>query len=521
MLTATRTTTEYQPTLGPGEELAVEIRRGIVVPRKFGVIRGIDGGDDIRMHDRDVGTLHRSLVERVFGVVKDGKLTPTPQPAPGAVKRLTAFRTAVVRRMPRVAPGTRVDFVNTYRGSKRARVLRAAISLETEQIQRKDARLKTFVKAEKTNFTTKDDPAPRAIQPRDPRYNCEVGKYLKFVEHRIYSAVGQVFGSTTICKGLNPKQRGALLWRKWTKFSHPVAFGLDASRFDQHVSVEMLQWEHSVYNALFQSPELARLLTWQLLNEGTGYCRDGKIRYKKQGTRGSGDMNTALGNCLIMCALVWTFCKEQGIRAELANDGDDCVLIMEKRDADGIAAKVKSWFLGFGFSMKVDYQTEVFEEIEFCQSHPVLVDGVPLMVRNPRKAINCDLVSTKALDLLQAKQHLAAVGVCGGVISSGVPVLQRFYQVLRESGTGDGARTLTSDEYYGYGFTRMAMMTDPDLKVNINAITPETRVSYWRAFGIKPAEQEALEAGFSTIRLDSMDDNWRCRHSLLKYVLQR
>lgn len=507
--------------MGPDEGLDVELRRGTVKPRKLGRIGGIDGGDDIRMHDRDVQTLHRGLVERVFGVVKDGVITATPTPTLGAVGRLAAFKSAVVRRMPRVGPGSRIDFVNTYRGSKRVRVLRAATSLETTPVQRGDARLKTFVKAEKTNFTLKEDPAPRVIQPRDPRYNVEVGKYLKFQEHRIYSAVGQVFGSTTICKGLNPKQRAVLLKRKWSMFSDPVAIGLDASRFDQHVSFAMLSWEHSVYNAIFRDPELERLLSWQLVNNGTGYCPDGKIRYTKVGTRGSGDMNTALGNCLIMCAMVWTFCRELGVKAELANDGDDCVLIMERRVATKAVDRVKPWFLDFGFSMKVDYVTDVFEQIEFCQSHPVIVDGEPIMVRNPRKAINSDLVSTKALDLVQAKQHLAAVGVCGGVLSSGVPLMQRFYQVLREAGSGNGARILTSDEYHGYGFTRMATMLDPDLKVDIKPISPGTRVSYWRAFGITPDEQVQIENGFNPPTLDSVDDCWRSRRTLLSYVLSR
>jgi hypothetical protein len=73
--------------------------------------------------------------------------------------------------------------------------------------------------------------------------------------------------------------------------------GLDASRFDQHVSHAALKWEHSVYNSWFKDKEFARAISMQLINEGTGYTDEGKIKVEVEGCRMSGDMNTSAGNC--------------------------------------------------------------------------------------------------------------------------------------------------------------------------------------------------------------------------------
>lgn len=113
----------------------------------------------------------------------------------------------------------------------------------------RDSDISAFVKAEKINLTEKPDPAPRIIQPRDPRYNVEVGCYLKHTEKIMMKAIDQLFNPDsdiqTVFKGLTADQSGRMMRRKWLKFRDPVALGLDASRFDQHVSRQALEWEHA------------------------------------------------------------------------------------------------------------------------------------------------------------------------------------------------------------------------------------------------------------------------------------
>jgi hypothetical protein len=74
-----------------------------------------------------------------------------------------------------------------------------------------DSHLKTFVKAEKINWSTKPDPAPRVIQPRDPRYNVEVGRFLLPLEHKVYDKIDELFGSPTIMSKYNSVQQAEVI----------------------------------------------------------------------------------------------------------------------------------------------------------------------------------------------------------------------------------------------------------------------------------------------------------------------
>jgi hypothetical protein len=107
-------------------------------------------------------------------------------------------------------------------------------------VQRQDSFLQAFVKAEAVNFTAKPDPAPRIIQPRNPRYNALVGRFIRPLEHRVYIAIGKLFGGPTVMKGYNAVGTASCLRDMWLEFTNPVALSLDASRFDQHVSREAL-----------------------------------------------------------------------------------------------------------------------------------------------------------------------------------------------------------------------------------------------------------------------------------------
>jgi hypothetical protein len=51
----------------------------------------------------------------------------------------------------------------------------------------------------------------------------------------------------------------------------------------------------------------------------------------------------------------------------LANNGDDCVIIIEKRHLKKLD-DLPSWFLTMGFRMEVEKPVYEFEQIEFCQT---------------------------------------------------------------------------------------------------------------------------------------------------------
>lgn len=469
--------------------------------RRFFQVVGFSPPNNYLVHNSSINNLARGVLTRVFYV----KGEPTPKPSVGVyAERLRYFRDGLLRRFSTTTPVSRQQFVEFYRGRKRTVYQNAVDSLSTSGIVPSDAHIKAFVKAEFINSDDKPDPDPRIISPRDPRYNVEVGRYLRPIEHHVYRAIGQIFGDVTVLKGFNAQQTGRIFAKKWAKYDYPVAVGLDASRFDQHVSVEALRWEHSVYNGIFRNnKELARLLSWQLKNKVKGYCMDGKLKYTVDGCRMSGDMNTAMGNCLIMCALVHCYARLRGVQVSLANNGDDCTVIMEQKSLPRFLSGLSEWFVEMGFNMKVEQPVYEIEGIEFCQTHPVFVDGNYIMVRNFPKAIAKDCLSLKQLQSQRTcKMWMDAVGQGGLSLCGGIPVYQEFYSsYIRAAST-------ISDKRARQTAARRHRVADVELTGGLawlskgmtrryTPVSEETRYSFYLAFGTTPEQQIALEEVYS------------------------
>jgi len=349
------------------------------------VVSGLSPDIRFQVYNADITTCERAVKERLFFVERDGIFVPPPKPVNPEVfnLRCSDFKRKFKRLVSPTAPLTPEQFVGSYKGRQRTCYEKALKSLRERLFRKQDAYIRYFVKCEKVNFTLKRNPAPRGISPRSPRYHVMLGPYIKRVEKKIYRLTKTIFDSTVIFKGLNASQSATEMRSHWDHFDDPVAIGLDASRFDQHVSFEALKFEHSFYKMFYPKDKLlSRLLGLQLVNKGFAYCKDGKLTFKLKGGRMSGDMNTGLGNCLLMVAMVHSYCRAVGItKFRLANNGDDCVLIIEQRDYRKTQT-LDTWFLEMGFTMKREAPVKVFEEIEFCQTHPVWTPDGYVMVRN-------------------------------------------------------------------------------------------------------------------------------------------
>jgi len=393
------------------------------------------------------------------------------------------------------------EFVLLYNGPKRKRYEAAMGNVMSRGgITEKDARISLFIKDEKVLSWAKVDPAPRLISPRTSEYCLELGRFIKPIEHLLYKAVARVWGEVTIYKGLNFNERGEGLRSKWDSFLDPVAIGLDAHRFDQHVSRKALEWEHSIYLGCYVGKQkyLRWLLKQQLTNKGECFVDNSHISYSVEGGRMSGDMNTALGNCLIMTGMIWHLLRTLGVRGKLANDGDDCVLIVERSDVEQVVASIPSFCHERGFSMKVEAPVDVFEEIEFCQCHPVWNGQQWTMCRNVTKVLYCD-----GAHVGRTEQEISiireATATSGQVWSKGIPILPRFYEFLGKS----GVRRLTDKDKKLREFLMRNSGTywhSKGCDSGTYEITDEARLSFYRAFGVSPSEQVAIEKFYGALQ---------------------
>jgi hypothetical protein len=450
---------------------------------------GLSPSDNLGLFAGDVDTLACALLERVY-FCKVGDEFQEPPPVNGLLvrDRLRDIRNQLIRQTGAFAPVTHEEFIDMYKGPKRAVYERAVQSLAEISVNVQDAKAKAFVKREKCNVNK----APRVIQPRDPRYGASLGRYIKPFEKVLYKSMARLIdGDQIISKGLNLDGVGQLIHSKWDKFRRPCALGLDATKFDMHCSRQILEWEHSVYNGIFNSPELRKLLKWQLTNRGSGFTDNGKVKYVVEGRRLSGDMNTSSGNCLIMCSVVIAYCRKLNIKFDLINNGDDCVLFFDREDLQLVTEGISTWFHEFGYRIVCEDPVYDLEAIEFCQMHPVYIEGQYRMVRNPKTAIEKDSFCVTTLHQNLSFQNWAAGVATGGKAGcDGIPVMYNFYQFLGQNGKLD-TRLLENS-----GMSRLQRgMSDLGRE-----ISQDTRYSFFKAFGIMPDVQEEIESWFKDAR---------------------
>ncbi len=466
--------------------------------RTFVVAAGLGPDHNLGVYNNNVDTIERAFTERYF-LCKDGEgFRPAFRVGSGAYRtpEFSDFRNQVLSNMPRLSVMTSAQVVDCYRGAKRKVYEQAHLSLQMDRLTQRDARLTSFVKFEKQDVGK----APRVINPRSARYNLRLGKYLKHAEHHYFRAINSAFGGhtrATVIKGYNADDSADILRAKWDRFKRPVAVGLDATKFDMHVSVPALKYEHSFYTGLFPgNRELPKLLRWQLINKGTAYALDGRVDFEMHGTRSSGDLNTSLGNCLLMCSLVWVYARELGVEIELANNGDDCVVFMEEDSLRTFVDALSRWFRRRGFAMQVEDPVFEFEQLEFCQTHPVQLTTGWRMVRNVSSALRKDPMCLVPVPTERVfRRWLDAVGTCGGDLASGVPVLQSFYRVFKRAGLPAGK--LLQEVYKN----RSQLQLAAGLKKS-DVIDARARVSFYYAFGLSPDYQRVLERIFDSARLD-------------------
>nr|WPR18365.1 MAG: RNA-dependent RNA polymerase [Chemarfal virus 66] len=446
--------------------------------------------------NNSLGNLLAGLEGRVFNIVtKTGVLAPPPKPKRGEFGTLMRPAFSALQGQVRRIPSLSVrEFVMQAPSHKRKVYERAAELFMRIGVRPMDWKVKTFVKFEKLLKKPGKVRVPRVIQPRSPVYSLALGRFTRPIEHQLYGWLNSIWGGVTVMKGLTPEQVGAEVYGKWSSFPNPVAVGLDASRFDQHVSRDALRWEHAVYLMCNDSPDFEFLLSKQLKNQGVAYSEGKKLTYETDGCRMSGDMNTGMGNCLLMCSMMYSYCKRHGLRpgvdVHLLNNGDDCVLILDQKNF-GKLKNIGPWFLRLGFTMEEELPVTVLEEIEFCQSQPVCVDGQWLMVRS-LKALSKD--SLCLLEEGQLGAWLGAVGRAGLALTGGVPIYQSVYSSYMRSGFEEKGVTrnrLLADS----GFMRAAV----GMRRRVGVISDETRVSFWRAFGVTPCHQIAIEEYYESL----------------------
>lgn len=447
--------------------------------------------------------VHENCPHNQYRALRNRVLAETPTPTAKGLSAIATVRAEMERLLPHVPADDWYVFPQYYSGMKRQKYERATDSvLSRGGAVASDAGVTLFVKCEKLSPEKNPDPDPRAIQFRNPRFCADIARFLKPMEHRLYEFCGdgKVFPpSRCIGKGLNSVERAKLLVGKAARFKNPRFIGLDISRFDMHQHLLLLLQEHAVYKHMNKDPHFARLLHMQLVNRG----RSEWYRYKVQGKRMSGDMNTALGNCILMLLYVAAFCHVE-LKLDLwdiLDDGDDAILIVEECEVERLLARVTSFFEELGQKVKVESVADNLDEVEWCQSHPIEVSrGCRKFVRNPFKVMSAALVGTSFRTSQRRRAALVhTIGQAELVLNMGVPVLQEYaLALIRNARTEETVQLSESDGATSAVYHRvrreLKLFGLRSLKrLEPSPIQPCARESFTRAWGVSYDDQIVIE----------------------------
>jgi len=313
-----------------------------------------------------------------------------------------------------------------------------------------------------------------------------------------------------------------------SQFRNCVVYSLDGSRWDKHIADSILAIEHSVYRRMCPDLWFCKLLSWQLTN----HCHtQGGVYYFVRGNRMSGDMNTALGNCLLMVLMVSAAARHLGLsKWDLLDDGDDCLLFLEQDEEHCVTDRLVPVFLEFGQEVKLENRATVPERVVFCQTKLVWISGKPLMIRDWRKVLSqgcCGVRRWNVPKLVRSMLH--AVGMCELALGPGVPILQEFALACIRNGDGKFPVGFADDEPIYMRMNRELRAWGHHALTDAFAmpVTYANRESFSRTWGISPDDQISIELRLRQWTIHSvvselvdaeLDHNWlldvRCDHHL-------
>lgn len=457
----------------------------------------ITGSSRYEVDQPDLETLCRAVVTRLLFHKKlvGGQTVWVEVPHRNAAfGEVSALKDKFVYQFVRV--WSHQEFCQSFVGKLRQRYERANAELSMSGfITAKDSWISGFVKFEKCSV--KDGRDPRLISPRSPKFNLAIGIYLKPLEKALYRAIDFLFGHRVVLKGFNALEQGKILREHWCAVDDPVCIMIDASRFDEHVHQDALRFEHDVYRGFFPGDsEFSRILDFQLNNTFVCNADDGYLKFEVKGRRMSGDMNTSMGNVLLMSSMMYQYLCQRLPQGSwrFADNGDDCLVILPGRLlhlVGDLGICMECW----GFPCTIDGPVDSFESIEFCQTHPVFDGENWVMVRDPRTCITKDWIVTKRITEEHVwRSYRREIALCGLAAYANMPIFRSMYRCMLR-GCERSKAVYDSNQS---GLRQLARGMHADDREPSDA----ARVSFFCAFGIPPVHQRAIEMVYDRMTVE-------------------
>lgn len=447
----------------------------------------------IRVHKNCIHNQHKALVERH---IKDRTYIPfVPEVWRRAARAGSHYiRTQLGNPLTPVLPAAAIP--NYYTGGKRRIYERAVEYLKTGDLLPKHYRVSMFVKPDKHPLCKIMDKAPRAIQFRSPHFNVRMMQYLRPIEHLIYT-LRTVDGARIFAKGRSPQQRAEDILYIQSLIDDCCYISADHAKFDSCIRVEHLKSTHKFYKQFNRSGYLRHLLSRQLRNRG--YSKF--LRYVVEGTRMSGDFDTALGNSFINFCVLYDMFQELKVKAYFYIDGDDSIIFISRRDLERVDLDCSRY--GFETEFEVNYE---LSDVVFCKTRLIRSDP-PNMVRDPRAVLSGLAVClghyhpTVWPSLLQGKIK------CEIYANQGAPGIVGYLSSL----VNQVEAVISRDDLYKWSQVRHHQLA---------RVTPLAIVDYYSGWSIDPGFEIMLKTPQSYCQFRKLTGNTGGTTKRFKYVLK-
>jgi len=429
-----------------------------------------------------------------------------PKPKPFALMNIGRAFKRRMKTFPNLEKQTQQHILELQKNPrKRAYIEKAIEQLSQGYVYKVPCKIKAFTKKEKTEIyehdLAYDDDLihysdnekghikdPRMVMPTEVTHRLQVSQFFGGDnEHIIINNVNETFGYTVVMKGLDTLQVGEALRGSWDFYAgqSPVCCLLDCSRFDAHVNTTTMRWAQSVYadmlDECYQIDAVKLLRDFEKLAISV-HCPDGNVKVKtKKSVLPSGVPVTSTMAVLIVCGVLYKYRHW----ARFFDNGDDFGFIAPASVSTRLSKDLVKAFDDIGQEVIVEGSTTIFEKIKFCQMQPVW-NGEQYTMTRGLEALQKDLFKMKRG--LRRDVYIKAVSEGGKSLSSGIPVFQKFYDVL--------GRKLTKVKLSKWALDGGLKYWARFGEGKIRAVEDESRLSFARAYDISPNLQVEWETAF-------------------------
>lgn len=311
---------------------------------------------------------------------------------------------------------------NRYKAAANA-LIKDGFSLEG------DSDIAAFVKLEKFS----EMKAPRMILGRNPKFNILYAKYVQPLERAFFEL-------EEVCNKCNYAQCG----EKFGKLKGGWYIENDMSKFEASQRIEMLlNIEYRLYKRFFPHDDtFDKLFAAKVIKK---IRTANGVFIKFIGCRGSGDMDTSLGNGVLNYVACRYFQIYNGIDGfGLMLKGDDSVMGAPSGRVD-----YKNTFINFGFDAKLVVR-KVASDVEFCSGKFIMTTpSVYYYVQNLNKILSNIPTIINNRFFTSMADYFYSLGYMYSVIYKGIPVYQDMAEFLMSCGPNKRVKTDMLLDHFG------------------------------------------------------------------------